>query len=321
MTYLLTSEINKIFESWRRYLKESDGYYPQVFNKLKEYFEDYRKALASNKNDEAEFEEIIYNFIEFVFDNTTSIHDEISGSFRTVFLLSEDFAFKVANTPSGIIQNEQEVYIGRDSKFSKFFPKVYEADEQFYWLLVERVKPLQTFSDIKVHWSLQNVISNIRHGSNVGRWEEIWTMMNWVISELIKMGGITEKNIDIFLGKVLESEGQGGTFGHERFFQFFIVQGVYKKFQQGLTIRDSTNLDDPRIKELLNESLKYLIDDYYGSVRMDQFTKSIIQLAVELPNIEIWDFAPRNLGIREETGQIVILDSSFDITKSLKGSF
>ena len=68
------------------------------------------------------------------------------GSFRTVYSVSDnpDIVLKIINNNSkpAINSNKEEAAFGRNPKFIEFSPKVYDVEDEYYWIVAQKVTPL-----------------------------------------------------------------------------------------------------------------------------------------------------------------------------------
>ena len=64
------------------------------------------------------------------------------GSFRMVFSYGSDYVVKVAATgdyfKQALKMNKEDAMLGRMPKYSNLFPKVYEADAAYKWIIMEK---------------------------------------------------------------------------------------------------------------------------------------------------------------------------------------
>ena len=160
----------------------------------------------------------------------------------------------------------------------------------------------------------------IREGTREER-QFIWQMMNWAVAELIKKGGISDNNIQSFLEEITK----GNSYGLLRFADllrivFVKVQSFNKrefvtlaKGAKSLEGDKRFNFSTPTFEEIPVETLKEIITAYESLANKDTFSGSLIKLALEFPDMEIWDVRTNNIGYRK-SGEVVILDSSFKIT-------
>ena len=70
------------------------------------------------------------------------------GSFRMVFSYENDYVIKVATLGNwfkdAILMNKEDAALGRMPKYSNLFPKVYEADAAYKWIIMERCDAIST---------------------------------------------------------------------------------------------------------------------------------------------------------------------------------
>lgn len=71
------------------------------------------------------------------------------GSSRTAFLLSSKYVLKIAHNEKGIGQNESERDTSAASNDSPLITRVYAADDQNRWLIVDLVKELNEYEDFE----------------------------------------------------------------------------------------------------------------------------------------------------------------------------
>ena len=66
------------------------------------------------------------------------------GSSRRAFLLSGKYALKIALNAKGISQNQAELDVFTNPKSKAIVAKVYDADDEFNWVISDLVRPLKT---------------------------------------------------------------------------------------------------------------------------------------------------------------------------------
>lgn len=309
---------------WKYYLKENKNYYPKTFYLLKDRFDEIRTQIVKfvkgrkNYTDNNKFQKNINDFVWNLTKNSTS-----SGSFRKVIFLDKDFIMKFAINKSGLHQNEQEVYLFSNTKYSNFFPKIYEVDKQFFWILGERAQEIFYFDDIPLDNLL---IHKMNLYSVYVSKQEMWQMMNWGLAEILKHGEFSFQNFEKFYDFIIFEEGNSASasaenWGKQRFI-FFLETDIYKAHGSPEISDEKDSFDklikraktEPEIHKMMKNSLYSLFNNYLSGVKRCNFTKSIINLAIEIPNMEIWDIRPGNLGFRKDTNEVLILDSSLDMS-------
>lgn len=290
----------KLYKDFKGFLNElkQEEYYPDLFYKFEELIEDHDKYLRDMDFYHGRIMELVHDFI----DNNGYLPFS-SGAFRKTIIIDDDFVLKVAVKKEALKQNEQEVYIGRDSKYSKWFPKVYEAHPRFIWLLVEKVKPL-SYYDKDILFPYPDVF----HGSDL-------RFLLWGYAEIQKYGK------ESFYQKVFEKfryeyGPSGAPKPQDDSWGFSNFVGVFNKYYfKRAPIRQQM----AEHKNLFFEVLEKWYGEFGAVVEKNEVAKQFVQLAMELPNIEIWDFRTDNLGWREDVPtssagvvkNLVILDSSF----------
>lgn len=70
------------------------------------------------------------------------------GSYRIVFSFGDDYVVKVAAIEyyfkQAVLMNKEDAMLGRMPKYSSLFPKVYEVDADYKWIIVERCDAIST---------------------------------------------------------------------------------------------------------------------------------------------------------------------------------
>ena len=64
------------------------------------------------------------------------------GQGRKVFKLEGRKVLKLAKNLAGVAQNEAEATVCRDEKNSSIFPKMFDFDPRYFWILVEEAEPM-----------------------------------------------------------------------------------------------------------------------------------------------------------------------------------
>ena len=72
-----------------------------------------------------------------------------SGTSRTVYGLGGDKVIKIALNVKGIEQNKLEAFAGRDAVVAKIIAKVFDSDDEYYWIVSERLTPITDAADFK----------------------------------------------------------------------------------------------------------------------------------------------------------------------------
>ena len=124
--------INKLFENWRRYLKERQTvthHFPKEFYDFVEEIDDHRREFKkhlskSHRHANSNFHVLVTRIIIRLRKRFKKMSTG-RGAFRTVFLLDDDYVLKIATDLQAIEQNRLEAQIGKDSKYTEYFTKVF----------------------------------------------------------------------------------------------------------------------------------------------------------------------------------------------------
>lgn len=142
-----------LLENWKRYLKESEiaSYQQQVgdietiaqdiSDKVQEFMSDHGYDwLRQNASVvEAEIQdEIRKNF-------NRDITEAGSGSFRTTYMVDNDYVIKVDSSinGSGKQMNKEDGEVGRNPKYSSIFPKALSVAPDGSWVILQKVHEIQ----------------------------------------------------------------------------------------------------------------------------------------------------------------------------------
>jgi hypothetical protein len=115
----------------------------------KQYFgEDLRdigenlKFLVDNNRDK--YGEVDHYAISQILKDSgqTKIEYAGQGAFRITYSYENDVVIKIAKTNTAKVMNEQDAELGRMPKYSLLFPKVYMAEYDFSWIVMEKCEEI-----------------------------------------------------------------------------------------------------------------------------------------------------------------------------------
>jgi hypothetical protein len=140
------------------------------------------------------------------------------GSSRMVFLIDTSKVLKIAMNAKGYAQNEEEVLIYTDPKAKPIIAKIFDASEDYGWIVSEIVRPLKSEEEFKNYFGLTSLsLDNVYHhthfpenySSNSN--EMIKNMLNQANKEIIMTLFEFMKNHELLIGDVARYEHWGKT--------------------------------------------------------------------------------------------------------------
>ncbi len=72
-----------------------------------------------------------------------------SGTSRIVYGLGNNKVIKIALGDKGIEQNKLEAFAGKDAIVAKIIARVFDSDDEYYWIVSERLTPMADSTDYK----------------------------------------------------------------------------------------------------------------------------------------------------------------------------
>jgi hypothetical protein len=100
------------------------------------------KFLVDNNRDQ--YGEIDHYAISQILKDSgqTKIKYAGQGAFRITYSYENDVVIKIAKTNTAKLMNEQDAELGRMPKYSLLFPKVYMAEYDFSWIVMEKCEEI-----------------------------------------------------------------------------------------------------------------------------------------------------------------------------------
>jgi hypothetical protein len=100
------------------------------------------KFLVDNNRDN--YGEVDYYAISQILRDSgqTKIKYAGQGAFRITYSYENDVVIKVSKTNTAKVMNEQDAELGRMPKYSLLFPKVYMAEYDFSWIVMEKCQEI-----------------------------------------------------------------------------------------------------------------------------------------------------------------------------------
>lgn len=146
-----------IFENWRKHINEVEE--KTLQQKELEYFGSDIVVIANDLLDKVR--ELQYDSYDFdrvgklAADEISNLHSkEIrmlgSGSWRMGFLVDNKFVVKLnyRDSESGRGMNKDDVTLGRLGDIGELFPKVYQYERDYDWIIMEKATPIKDWDQI-----------------------------------------------------------------------------------------------------------------------------------------------------------------------------
>lgn len=280
-----------IFENWRKHLVEQKQEKTLQQNEL-EFFGSDIVVIANDLLEEVR---------ELQYDNYDSdkagklAAGEISdlhgkqirmlgfGSWRMGFLIDNKFVVKLnyRDSESGRGMNKDDFELGRLGDIGELFPKVYQHDPNYDWIIMEKATPIKNWGQI-LRFFPNRLLPN--YDSMMGK----WSFMN--LFEIALQYKLAELQMDDNVMDVLVFSYNSTDSGAERFLHLFQEKNPNLKKQPPL--------------ELVVSNFEYPL------------FLSLVKLISEF-DIEIDEIRPGNTGIGED-GRFLLIDSS--ISSRIQGA-
>ncbi len=279
-----------IFENWRKHINEVEE--KTLQQKEEQFFGSDIVAIAIDLLEEVR---------ELQYDNYDSDQagklaaDEISdlhgkqvrmlgfGSWRMGFLVDDNFVVKLnyRDSESGRGMNKDDTRLGRLGDIGELFPKVYQHDKNYDWIIMEKATPIKNWDQI-LRFFPNRLLPN--YDSVMGK----WSFMN--LFEIALQYKVAELQMDDNVMDDLVFSYNSTDSGAERFLHLFQEKNPSLKKQPPLELVVS-NFEYPLFLSLAN-----LINDF---------------------DVEINEIRPGNTGIGED-GRFLLIDSS--ISSRIQGA-
>lgn len=279
-----------IFENWRKHINEVEE--KTLQQKEEQFFGSDIVSIAKDLLDKVR--ELQYDNYDsdqagrLAADELSDLHGkQISmlgyGSWRMGFLVDDKFVVKLnyRDSESGRGMNKDDTRLGRLGDIGELFPKVYQHDKNYDWIIMEKATPIKNWDQI-LRFFPNRLLPN--YDSVMGK----WSFMD--LFEIALQYKVAELQMDDNVMDDLVFSYNSTDSGAERFLHLFQEKNPNLKKQPPLELVVS-NFEYPLFLSLAN-----LVNDF---------------------DVEINEIRPGNTGIGED-GRFLLIDSS--ISSRIQGA-
>ena len=142
-----------IFENWRKHINEQEE--KTLQQKEEQFFGSDIVIIAIDLLDEMRKVHDPMFYGNEVAHTVSKIHNKDiimlgSGSWRAGFLVDDKFVVKLnyRDSESGRGMNRDDVRLGRLGDIGELFPKVYQYDKDYDWIIMEKATPIKDWDQI-----------------------------------------------------------------------------------------------------------------------------------------------------------------------------
>jgi len=247
---------------------------PQYYTKLKKYVEKDQPTPATI-DESMMTEKKFINMEEFkkfhpaqrqaFLETNTEMLGQ--GSSRNVYLVDSSRALKVSRNTKGIAQNKAELEVYTDPKTNKLINKIYDYDPNNTWLLVELVRPIETYEEFNELTGIDDYVRSINFHLNLYPQQKFAQFFSNPINQntkdrvapFTKMAIMAKKNADLYTPDVTIPSHWGKTAdGRVVIYDYGATNEVIDKHYFGNTPTEATKQD---INQVDGENILALEDN------------------------------------------------------------